>query len=145
MKSYTYHIRTKFCLRGEHLDPEEINQKLLVRPTRSFKKGDVVFSGTGEKHARKIGLWSLGEKGDSKTTDMVSEHLLRIISQLKRWNPEMIKECQIEDPFLDIYIAVKCPDVYSGTCDFLLNPSDLQAVSNLYVPLKITVDMVQDD
>ncbi len=145
MKSYIYLIETMFYLRGKHLDPEKITQKLLVKPSKSFKRGDVVFSGTGEKHARKIGLWSLGEKGKSKTTNMVSEQLLRIVSQLKRWDPKMIEEYQIEDPFLDIYIAMNCPDIYTSTCDFLLNPRDLRVASKLCVPLKITVDMVQND
>lgn len=55
-------------LHGDDLDPGLVTARILLEPTRSWKRGDISVTSSGEQVVRKRGLWSL--KYDEHVTDL---------------------------------------------------------------------------
>jgi len=145
MEKNIYLISTTLYLRGEFLIPEKVTERLIVEPTKAYQKGDLLLSPSSDKKSfRKMGIWALEKVGKSSSTKMVSEQLNDILGKLERWDPAIIQECLVEDYYVDIYLAVNCKDVFSGSCTFFLNQNDIEWLSKFNFSLNVTIETVQE-
>lgn len=127
-------------LRGEHLDPDLVTQRVGIEPSKMHKKGDTHVTSTGHKVTAKHGLWALVIEVDSLSLD---DHLLRLEGSLPPdLSPSSIGG--VEDAYFDVFVAMTSDADGDAECELEVSPKLLALLASFGLPVRITVTSGRD-
>ncbi|WP_071777210.1 DUF4279 domain-containing protein [Coleofasciculus chthonoplastes] len=108
--SKTNEIYAYFRLSGVDLDPDEITKIVGVKPTQTWKTGDVVVRSRGKPTIRKFSVWKVKSKlAPSEELDPTRELEIHIESVFEQLQPGWQQLAQISYQ----YEALICCVVYA--------------------------------
>lgn len=128
-------------VRGYELDPLHVTRLLGVAPTRSSKKGEKALSVTNKEVVSRAGLWVLSSDAES---DNVSDHIYVLLEKIKNDAKSISSISGVEEAFVDIFIAASSDDDGSSSSSFGLGTDILSSLSELGLPVQITVSVGRD-
>lgn len=88
---------------GDHLDPEEVTERLQLEPTTIQRKGEVVTNSLGRQRVVKIGGWFL-----SSENHVASKDLRRHLDWLNNLIAPRVAELRDIQERQDIVMTVHC-------------------------------------
>jgi len=127
-------------LQGEDLDPAQISQLLGLEPTKSQRKGDERFTLTNRKVIAKIGMWALMAQSDSNDLSVLIDELA---SKIGDKAVLLSTASEVQEAFLDVFIATDAEPEGGGTCEFQLSAEDLISLKRFEIATHITVAVVK--
>ncbi|MFA5122999.1 DUF4279 domain-containing protein [Zavarzinia sp.] len=142
-------ISVSLYLRGDQLDPNLVSEALGRAPDRSQRKGERQAGVHGREYIRKIGVWAIKSDPDFESnkdfrSDSVSDHVDSLLSKINfsRENLSIIND--LEEVYIDIFVAMDEEKDGGGTCDFELSASQVEGLSKLGAPIRFTIAVIAD-
>ncbi len=127
---------------GEHLDPKGLSTILGVTPHLSRLKGDVRISPTSKNKAvSKFGLWEWRSKDPSESLS-INGHIARLKSTFVNVGCSLATLPNAEHAWIDIHIVVDEDEEETSNTSFLIDVESLSTLSNLGLPVEVTVDVL---
>ena len=123
-------LLVSFTLTGKDLIPDNVTTRLGIKPSYSFKRGNIKINSTGEKQVRKHSCWSLDsdKKGLPSNDPMPHfEWLLSILEPLQEELKDALENKNIKALVQCFWIT---PD---GRINMEVEPEMLARLANLNV------------
>lgn len=138
----TYKISVGLYLRGAGLDPAKVSDYLGKTPDRSQYKGERQRGGKGREYLRNIGLWAIETKLEPESGNL-EDYIDDLLSKID-FNHENISHLNdIEEAYIDIFVAAESDQSSSGTCDFEMSPHQITELSRIGLPVRFTIAIVK--
>lgn len=137
-----YKIIVALYLRGDNLDPEVISNTIGIIPTESQYKGQKNITSTNREFYSKIGMWAL--VADSVSYN-VADHINWLVSQIGKCGNTLRSINGVDEAYVDIFIAAKADEDGEGACNFELDAEMFAALAKLELPVRFSVEVVNED
>lgn len=127
--------------KGDSLAPDDLTNLFGVEPTRSHLKGEKKTFRDGGEAVRSTGLWVLKEEAESPVD--LSILVGRIVALLFKNDVDVRSLPNVEEAYVDIFIAPAAEEDGGGTCEFDLSSLDLANLNKIGLPVQFTVAVVR--
>lgn len=123
--------RVALYLNGLELDPDQITNTLLLKPTKAIRKGDVHVSSSGKKIVRKLGVWgyNLSEGSD------INFELNVLLDILEKQKFNLSQLDNVDNAYIDVYFR---KNIFDGNINFYfeLDLKLIQRIEKLKLELR---------
>ena len=82
-------LYVSFTFTGKDLIPDDITDRLNIRPNYSFKRGDIKVNSEGEERIRRHGCWSIDSDNYELPSDNLMPHVEWLLGLLEPVNKEL--------------------------------------------------------
>lgn len=137
-------ISLTLSVRGDLLDPDQITTVLGVMPHVSRKKGELRVTGGGKEIVSKTGVWEWWSR-DASEKFTLDEHVERITHAFKNTQHLLSKLPGADTAWIDIHIVEGDGTYEVPSVSFVTSHQALLALSQLGLPLEVTIDVVPID
>jgi hypothetical protein len=125
-------------LKGHDLDPFVITKTLGLKPSISHARGEAKMTPSGHEFVTKTGVWGLVvDKDLAEVSDVVDS----LIATLGQQEDSFTKLPQVQEAYLDIFVAADSDEDGEGTCELELTDVQLKVLSKYGLPIRFTVSM----
>ena len=131
-------------IKGDNLVPGEITAALGVEPTESQTRGDIWTSPRGKTYVRDTGVWIWGTKEDSETAT-IADGVNKLAGQFGSVAERFSTLPGVEFSWLDVFICGESSEGGSQEVKFTLTTETLSQLSEIGLPVEITVGTVAPD
>lgn len=125
-------------LKGHGLDPQQLTEAIGVMPTVAHGRGEPQTTSSGRKFVTKIGVWGFViDEDPAEVVDVIAS----LIATLGRQEKSLAKLPDVQDAYIDIFVAADSDEDGEGTCEMALTELQMKALSAYGLPIRFTVCM----
>src|SRR5262245_41589276 len=117
-------IAVSLYLKGAKLDPDQITKTLGVMPSRGRREGQTELTSTNQQITAKIGVWRFSTD-DELDSPVLAEHIELLRSRFGSMWTNLSNLPNVEQAFVDIFMAVDAEKENTNTCYFTLTPKTI--------------------
>jgi hypothetical protein len=134
-------IAVSLYLRGEKVDPDRITKILGVTPSRGRRKGQTELTSTNQQITAKTGVWRFSTD-DELDSPILAEHIELLRSRFGYSWTNLSSLPDVQEAYVDIFMAVDAEKEGTNTCHFTLTPLSLLDLQQTGLPTQFTVAVI---
>lgn len=120
---------------GENLDADHVTRIIGIEPTETRRKGRIRSLSSGSIAHEKRGAWILRVSGEGSDIGSLISGLIENVSSK---DVDILRIDNVEEAYLDIFVAISIIDEGVHNCSFVLSEKDVSRISKMGVPVQIT-------
>lgn len=125
-------------LKGDELNPENVNTFLGVTASRSHTKGQKSLTKTNKEVIAQTGLWEFITH-DKVSSHSFCDHLDYLKSALGNRSTDLTNIKNVQEAFIDVFISISKQEGEAPTFEFEITPQNVADLKEFGLPVQFTI------